>query len=195
MMAKLLKAYQHLPYDIFLLSPADQQSLALNELTSPSSWYGPLTKPQVVVQETTDGSIAFVLFPDSTPHNPSMNEEIGDFIRNLRATGAYNLIVGLSTWGSDREEEFITAEKNTLDILLGSGDGPGYTGLYLEDNSILWVRAFTKGKAINTITIPTLPDPGEKVVWDPEVTILTKVESLDHKISLDEEMNTLLDQP
>ncbi|NLV96882.1 MAG: hypothetical protein GX043_06055 [Desulfovibrionales bacterium] len=191
-MTRLLAAYSQLPYDIFLLAPTDEQSIIQNYLSPNPSWHGPLTQPQVVSHKVQDGTIAFVLFPDKQSHSLTGNKKLGNFIRNLRDTKEYNLIVGISSWGSDQEENFLAAEPNTVDILLGSGDGPGYTGLYLQENAALWVRAFSKGKAVSTITIPSLPAPQEKVIWEPEETIFTKTETLDHSIPLDDEMHTLL---
>ena len=191
-MTRLLATYSQLPYDIFLLAPTDEQSLIQSHLSPNPSWHGPLAQPQVVSYKVQDGTIAFVLFPDKQAHSLTGNKKLGNFIRNLRKSKKYNLVVGISSWGSDLEESFLAAEQNTVDILLGSGDGPGYTGLYLEDNSVLWVRAFSKGKTINTIAIPTLPDPGEKVIWNPEVNVWTRVETLDHKIPSDETTSALL---
>lgn len=191
--ALLAKAYAHLPYDLFLLATADYEDLIHNNLNPEPVWHGPIIQPRVIIEESDQGSMAFVLFPDAQKNKSEhLIPEVGDLVRKLRHSKKYNLIIGLSTWGSTKEEEFITSQPNTVDILLGSGDGPGYTGLYLEENKVLWVRAFARGKAVNLIRIPTLPDPQNKTIWQPQETIITEVITLDHRHGLDEELNLIL---
>jgi len=97
----------------------------------------------------------------------------------------------VSTWGDVREAECIDASQGAFDMVLGSGEGPNYSGLYLLDNKTIWIRAFAKGKGLNIITIPTLPKPGEKIVWQPEVTAKTIVEPLKESIPSDPEMDAI----
>lgn len=183
--AKLKIAYTLLGYDIFFLAHRDLQSLGQNGVTADPSWRGPLAEPEVVSKTVDGGQIAFVLLPDSGHDDPLLDARVGGFVRDLRQSGKFNLIVGVSTWGSEREMRLINAEADTFDIVLGSGDGPGYAGLYLQDNKVLWVRTFPKGKGVNVISIPTLPAPGTKIVWEPETTISTKAESMGDTIPLD----------
>lgn len=171
--AKFKQAVDLLPYDIFTLSPMDAHALSTANLTPSPAWTGPATAPVLFTGKTSGGKIAFVTFPDSAQADQGLGDTLTSFAQSLRATGEYNLIVGISTWGAGREEAFISNYAPEFDIILGSGDGPGYTGLYLRDNKILWIRAFSKGKNLLTVTIPSLPPTGTKVVWDPEVSVRT----------------------
>ena len=180
---QLKRAYGMLGYDIFLLSPADAAVLSGSKVQAPRAWQPPLDEPALVERNVPGGRLAFVLFPDTGRTDPAMEERLVAFARELRAKGKHNLVIGVSTWGAARENAFIGASDPVFDIILGSGEGPGYSGLYLRDNRVLWVRAFTKGKNVHTVTIPSLPAPGEKVVWAPEQSVRTLAQPLGDNIA------------
>lgn len=182
---KLKRAFGMLDYDIFLLSPADTAVLGNSNVQAPRGWRPSPNEPLLVEQSVPGGRLAFVLFPDTGRPDPAMDERLEAFARDLRAKGRYNLVVGVSTWGAARESAFIEEAEPVFDIVLGSGDGPGYSGLYLRDNRVLWVRAFTKGKSVHTVTVPALPAPGEKVVWDPERNVMTLARPMGDDVASD----------
>jgi len=179
----LKKAYEKLGYDVFLLAPSDALTLENTGVNAPKGWQAPLEKPRVITRALQGGSLAFVLFPDTGRADAALEAELVELARSLRAEGRHNLIVGVSTWGSPRENDFILGREPVFDIILGSGEGPGYAGIYLQDNRVLWVRAFTRGKSVHTVTIPALPAPGEKVVWAPEQSVRTLAQPLGDNIA------------
>lgn len=187
----LKKAYEMLGYDLFLLSPTDALVLGNTGVKAPKGWQGPLEIPRVVTRAVQGGSLAFVLFPDTGRADAALEAELVELARSLRAEGRHNLIVGVSTWGSPRENDFILGREPVFDIILGSGEGPGYAGIYLQDNRVLWVRAFTRGKSVHTVTIPALPAPGAKVVWNPEVTVTTLAAPLGDGVAADPEIEAI----
>lgn len=189
--ARLTQAYERLNYDLFLLAPSDALALERTGVKASKDWQGPLEKPRVVTRGVQGGSLAFVLFPDTGRADTAMEAELVELARSLRAEGRHNLIVGVSTWGSPRENDFILNREPVFDIILGSGEGPGYAGIYLQDNRVLWVRAFTRGKSVHTVTIPALPAPGVKAVWDPEVTVTTLAVPLGDGVAADPEIEAL----
>lgn len=172
--ANLKKAYDLLSYDIFALSPSDAKVLEHTRVPRSSTWTGPVARPEVLTRQSQDGLLAFVVFPDSGQPDPDMEKELIRVATSLRDTTKYNLIIGISTWGASRETAFIEKREPVFDVILGSGEGPGYAGLYLRDNRVLWVRAFTKGKNVHSVTFPALPAPGVKAVWNPEVSAFTR---------------------
>lgn len=179
------RAYDLLGYDIALLSPADANVFSHTGIDPGPAWKGPLTKPEVVVREVPGGSLAFILFPDSGEHDAAQENELVRLAESLRAQGRHNLIIGVSTWGADREMDFIDRRGSAFDIIFGSGKGPGYTGLFLRDNSVLLVRAFTKGKYVNSVAIPELPAPGTKIVWNPQASVMTEAVPLGGNVPTD----------
>ena len=120
----LKRAYDLLGYDIALMSPADALVFSHAGMDAGPTWKGPFTKPQVVVRDVPEGSLAFVLFPDSGQHDPDMEEEVARFAQSLRDEGKFNLIIGVCTWGGSRENDFIDRRGDAFDIILGSGTGP-----------------------------------------------------------------------
>lgn len=189
--AMLKNAYERLGYDIFLLAPSDALAFEKAGVKAGKGWEGPLEKPRVVTRAVRGGSLAFVLFPDTGEADAATEAELVELARSLRAEGRHNLIIGVSTWGSPRENDFILRREPVFDIILGSGEGPGYAGIYLQDNRVLWVRAFTRGKSVHTVTIPALPAPGAKVVWNPEVTVTTLAAPLGDGVAADPEVEAI----
>lgn len=192
--ANLKKAYELLGYDIFLLSPTDATVLRTTKVPAPKGWQSPLEAPGLVVRDVPGGRLAFVLFPDTGSPDPAMDEELIRYARKLRDEGRYNLIVGVSTWGAARERDFIEQHDPVFDIVLGSGLGPGYAGLYLKDNKVLWVRAFTKGKSVLSVAMPVLPPAGGKVVWAPETSVKTFSAPLGDGLAADPEIRAIFGQ-
>jgi len=189
--SQLAKAYGMLGYDVFLLSPSDVEVLQRTQINPAASWKSPQNGPELVTKDVPGGRLAFVLFPDKGVADPSEERALVEYAESLRSSGQYNVIIGVSTWGSDRESEFITKHAPVFDIILGSGSGPGYTGLYMRDNQVLWLRAFTKGKTMQTITLLDLPAPGTKAVWDPEKTVITQALPLGDSVQSDPAVNAL----
>ena len=185
------RAYDLLGYDIALMSPADAAVFSHAGIDAGPAWKGPLTKPEVIERAVPGGSIAFVLFPDSGEQDKGLEDETVLLADNLRKQARHNLIIGVSTWGADRELDFIERRGAVFDIIFGSGKGPGYAGLYLGENGTLLVRAFTKGKYVHSVTIPNLPLPGSKIAWEPQVTVLTAAVPLGGDVAGDPQIEAI----
>lgn len=188
--SKLKRAYDLLGYDIALRAPNDAVAFEHAGVEA-GHWVGPFDEPQLVVRQVQGGSLAFILFPDSGLHDTEIEDRAAALAESLRKEGKHNLIIGISTWGANRENDFIDRHGSAFDIILGSGPGPGYTGLFLRENSLLWVRAFTKGRNILGVTIPTLPKPGVKVIWEPQATVFTAATPLGGEVVSDPEVNAI----
>ncbi len=190
--AKLNSAYDLLGYDIALCSPNDATVFSHAGIKPGRAWTGPLAQPKLVVKNVHNGTLAFVLFPDNGQHDQFMEDEVVRFAAALRKDASHNLIIGVSTWGADREMNFINRRGEAFDIILGSGQGPGYAGLYLRDNAVLLVRALTKGRYVHSVTIPELPKSGTKIVWGPQISIFTAADPLGGDIAADPQINAIL---
>lgn len=189
--SKLKRAYDLLGYDIALRAPSDAAVFEHASIEARPVWSGPFDEPQLVVRDVQDGSLAFVLFPDSGQPDPEIEKKTADFAESLRKNGKHNLIIGISTWGANREQGFIDRHGAAFDIILGSGQGPGYAGLNLRDNSLLWVRAFTKGRSILSVTIPKLPAPGTKILWESQTSVFTESVPLGETVASDPTINAI----
>ena len=185
------RAYELLGYDIALMSPADATVFSHAGIDAGPAWKGPLAKPEVIERIVPGGSIAFVLFPDSGEQDKGLEDETVLLAENLRKQARHNLIVGVSTWGADRELDFIERRGAVFDIIFGSGKGPGYAGLFLGDDRTLLVRAFTKGRYVHSVTRPELPLPGSKIAWKPQVTALTAAVPLGGDVASDPQVEAI----
>lgn len=145
-------------------------------------WLTPSDQPRLISVDVQGGRLGLIVFPDQDQPAPDQEQAVINLAHEARSRGEHNLIIGISTWGAGREERFIAAMDPVFDIVFGTGEGPGYTGLYLRDNKVLWVRAFTKGRNLLSVTIPELPDPGSKITWTPEATVKTQALSLGNAV-------------
>ena len=184
--ARLARAFAALKYDLFVLAPEDRTTLDQGKIPGASAWLTVDEKPRVVTKKVPDGHLAFILFPPAGQNNDAA--ALVEMARDLRASGKYNLIIGVSTWGQALEGDFLERHGKDFDIVLGSGEGPGYPGLYLQDNAVLWVRPSLKGKGVNTIVIPALPKAGEKVVWSPNASVTASVQPLNEAVASDQDI-------
>lgn len=164
-MEALVAAHAHMKYDLFMLAASER------EWNVPFAEPYPLHEPKLIVRSVREGNLAFVLFPEKDMSEAD-EERLFHFAEELRQSGRYNLIIGVSSWGDEREQDFLGRRGEVFDMVFGSGEGPGYSGLYLRDNQVLWVRPFTKGKVVLAVTMPKLPEPGVKVVWEPDVSVM-----------------------
>ncbi len=181
-MLRLKQAFDLLKYDVFVLSPADMLALESTQTPLSERWLRPADQPRLTTIDVPEGRLAIIIFPDPGHSDQTQEQALFDFARDVRSRGEHNLIIGVSTWGAVREERFISTMEPVFDMVLGSGEGPGYAGLYLRDNKVLWVRTFTKGRNLLTVTIPELPKPGDKTIWTPEATVKTRAMNLDDSV-------------
>lgn len=180
----LTAAYARLRYDLFMLAAPEQKH------TPSFARPYPRRQPELVVKKLPAGVAAFVLFPEKDMSEAD-EDHLVRFAGELRQSGRYNLIIGLSCWGADREQNFLERRGEAFDMLFGSGDGPGYPGLYLRDDRVLWVRPSTRGKVMLAVTIPELPAPGTKVVWKPDSTVMVHTYPLNGNYAADPEVDKL----
>lgn len=164
-MEALIAAHGHMKYDLFMLAASERGWKV------PFAELYPLHEPKLIVRSVPEGNLAFVLFPEKNMSEAD-EERLFRFAEELRQSGRYNLIIGISSWGEEREQDFLGRRGEVFDMVFGSGEGPGYSGLYLRDNRVLWVRPFTKGKVVLAVTMPELPKPGTKAVWEPDASVM-----------------------
>lgn len=190
---KLNQAFAALSYDALIISKAERELLTAHGHTPSAQWYTlEDDEPLLVTHNLPTGQLAIVFFPENpSPHARATAEAMA---RSIRASAVHNLIVGVCPWGATMEKEFLDASGDAFDILLGSGDGPSYSGLYLNSNMVVWARAPLKGKGVNVLTIPELPRPGTKIPWQPEISIRGEIRPLPDGIALDPKMSSILDQ-
>lgn len=183
-MQTLTAAYAHMKYDLFMRAAPEPKQKASFIQSYPQK------EAKLIIKSVPEGNIAFVLFPEKNT-NKTDEDRLVRLAKELRQTKRYNLIVGVSSWGADREQDFLERHGEAFDILLGSGPGAGYSGQYLRDNRVVWVRPFTMGKSALSVTIPNLPKPGEKTAWVPDKSIMVASHPLSNSYAPDPEVEKL----
>lgn len=189
---KLGQTFIALAYDTLLLRGAERELLEQSGHSPQSSWITTSLEPVLVTQTLPSGQLALVLFPELP--GPQASAKAEAMARNVRAAAVHNLIVGICPWGATAEKEFLDVSGDAFDILLGSGEGPSYSGLYLSNNNVLWARAPLKGKGVNVLTILELPKPGVKAPWSPEISVRGEIRPLGDDIILDPNVSAILTQ-
>lgn len=150
-----------------LLAPDEAASLAGQGVRPPEGF---VTLSELVSRVVTleDGRAVGVLaFPPLPPGQaaPSagMAAAIADQAAALRTrTG---LVVGVSAWGYPAELDYLSNHQPVVDVLLGSGMGPG-TFQSVADGRLLWLRPYGKGRTVHTLTLRRWPARSGDRPWD-----------------------------
>ncbi len=158
--AALAKAYSRLDYDLGLLTPAEAGLLRAVKAPIPANWI--VLDDTVKVRLLSKGKITLgiVIFPtlaDDAQAAPSqaMRKAIAVAANDLRDRA--DLVVGMSTWGVQAEQNLLDGAPLPMDLLLGTGRGLGFNGRLMNGDTLLWMRMFDKGKALQRIDVLALP--------------------------------------
>lgn len=189
----LSAAYTRLNYDLGLLTPDEARELRAMDVPLPANWMVQEDRVQTVVLSKGGVDLGLVIFPAlqgpalAGPSEAQLRE-ISQAAKALH--GRASVVVGLSTWGLLAEQRMLDNSPPALDILLGSGRGMGLNGRLMSQNTLLWIRAFDKGKALQHIEV--LTPPGEKrkkreksLAWSQGRTISWTTLPLSEKIQSD----------
>ena len=182
----LLTAYQRLEYDLGLLAPSEKELLAADGITSPALWVVAKNTPTTHLLRAGETRVAVVVFPHLAPRVQRLTDSkkkakpVSGAVSELefiairqaarQARKQADLVVGLSDWGLDAESTLMQAGETGLDILLGSGPGSGVNGRISTDGQTLWMRSYSKGKAVQRIDVLELPG-GEAFQWQKAVNV------------------------
>lgn len=168
----LQRVFAALDFDFGVLAPEEERLFARD--SSLSDWLAAGDEPETAVMTVMDRTVGVIALPRFEGR-----QDWDSFIQALRPTLQAmrlksDLLIGISSWGWNLESHFLTGPDSGLDLLLGSGPGPAFRGKYMAHNKTLWIRPYSRGRAVNTITIPNFQDTAWLVSgWKPNVTIRT----------------------
>ena len=109
--------------------------------------------------------------------------------REARSTA--KLVIAISPWGIQAENNLASAFSGYYDILLGGGKGIAVPGQATGDTAFpgpLWLRSDRRGRAVNELVIHSLPVPG--TAWIEGVHFSSRLLFLDRELPQD---NAVLD--
>lgn len=176
-----MKAYESLGYDALAVSPAEARKLADEGVKLPSGWVVLDPKePRTVFVNSARGKVAVIYFPEARkPGEDPAEAQVTAIQRAIReARPQAKLVIGVSPWGSHAESDFLEKTKPGLDILLGLGSGVGFSAKPAEGGRVLWMRSYTKGKAVYTVDVLTLPQD-KAFKWEQGSSYTTQAVVLD----------------
>ncbi len=149
-----------LNYDLGLLTPAEAAHLRKLNVPPPANWIEQGTQVKTILLTKGSVTLGIVVLPTLAKDmqaNPTeeLRKAITSAADSLR--GKTDLVVALSTWGIQAEQNLLEKPLLDVDLLLGAGQGIGLTGRLMNQDALLWVRVYDKGKALQRIEILTMP--------------------------------------
>lgn len=190
----LVDAYASLDYSVGVLSIEESRKIAALGRVAPKGWHSPQDKePVSVVLDTPGGKVGVVIFPEAKKAGETPGEDIMRAVskaaKELRPR--VKLVIGVSPWGVAAENDFLDQIKPDLDVLLGSGDGVGFSAKGANGNRTLWMHSYTKGRALYVLNL--LEWPGEKnSKWESGKNFATQAIILEDNYAPDPEMEKRL---
>ncbi len=155
-----------LGYDLGVLSPGEADSLTARTTAWPPNF--------LVARELTervlplaDGRKVGVLVLPPLPQGQEaptagVVSALADRAESLRQQ--CGLVIGISPWGYLAESAYVTRFPAAVDILLGAGPGPG-TDQTAAGGKVLWLRGYTRGKTVQTVTVKAWPGQRRDFTW------------------------------
>lgn len=217
-MAGLVKAYEALNYSAGAVGQEELARLARQGVAPPGGWLVLDPKePRTRLIDTPKGKVGLVFFPEvkglgDTPLETAPGKEgfsliprarkeasstleaeakaLAKAIKELREGGAA-MVVGISPWGSQAEADYLEGHRPDLDILLGAGSGVGFMAKPENNGRTLWMRTYTKGKAVYQIDVLAWPS-GKGFKWEEKKNYQSKALLLDDAVKPDPDMERLI---
>ncbi len=155
------------------MTPYERGLLAKAGVRPRASWHGSERLEQHMLHAEGGPRVGVLILPPlaSAARNipPALTAEIAAAVLKLRATA--KIVVAMSPWGYNLEQELLQSPGPLPDVLLGSGPGLGLTGLIAAGGRTAWIRSFAQGKAITRIEILTWPEHNSTFKWTEEQNI------------------------
>lgn len=185
-LAALVKAFGLLAPEAGCLTPSEAKVLADKGLAPPPGFEVLDAAPKTRRLNVGGLRVGLVFFPvlknGAKNAPPEAMEAAAAAARGLRADS--DLVIGLSPWGGIDEEAFLSRPDHGLDVLLGSGPGPGQYMRTASAGRTLWSRSYTQGKALIRLDILGLPN-GPGFVWKLGESVTAQAVPLDQGIADD----------
>ncbi len=153
----LRRTFQALDYDLGVQAAQVTHTMREKGVAPPQGWMSLDHKLQSKVFQVGESRIGILVFPPR-PQDPGDYSRISELARTMGAD--VSLLIGMSPWGANQEQQFLRKRPEAVDILLGGGSGPSFKAKYPGSGETLWIRPYTEGKAVHSISIPSLSAQG-----------------------------------
>lgn len=148
----LRRTFQALDYDLGAQTAQVTRNMRDKGVAPPQGWMSLDNKLHSKMFQVGDSRIGVLVFPPR-PQNPGDYSRISEFARTMGSD--VSLLIGMSPWGANQEQKFLRKRPEAVDILLGGGSGPGFKEKYPGSGETVWIRPYTEGKAVHSISIPS----------------------------------------
>jgi hypothetical protein len=189
----LARAFDQVDYDLIVLSGEEAQLFSKHGLALQAGVVSN-GSGQVEIFSTAVGRVAVITLPPLDGNFVMPNHGMIETVRALSAsarTGA-DLVVAISPWGAQGERFLLEKSAPDIDILLGSGPGPGVPGQITNRAQTLWARPYDKGQTVTSIVIKLpLGSPGSHK-WVSGANVESKPVPLIQSVPEDESTRIIL---
>ena len=181
-------------YDLLFVTPYEREVLSKAGVATRPSWKGSHRLEQHMLRLDGKNKVAVLLLPPAPrgaralPQN--LIHQVENAVQDLR--GKVKLIVAMSPWGYNFEQELLKSQGPHPDVLLGSGQGIGLAGMISGDGRTVWVRSFSQGKALSSIEVLAWPDENSNFKWTEGKNIRMTLFGLTDQYQEDPAMLTLM---
>lgn len=189
----LIDAYELLGYQRVYISPQEEQWLEEHGKQELPAFFKTLGEEPFTEVITVDGvRVGVVGFPMPPQYFEPQQQDVDRIIQAARSLqDRADIIVGVSSWGRERESFYLQHAEPVLDVLLGSGPGSGMRGRIEGRGKTFWVRSLTKGKYMLLVDIAALPGGQETPRWKQPETINDDFVELGARIPDDQQVREL----
>jgi hypothetical protein len=194
--AAMSQAYAMLGYDAGYLSPEESDLLRKEKVQIPAKWRPGKAEVATEVLSKDGVAVGLVFFPFPAQAGQPTREDMDAVLQKAaKLRQEANLVVGVSPWGLQAENQFLELDKaaGAFDILLGGGPGSGSKGRLAAGDKTVWVRPFSKGRAVNVVTVLDIPAKNAKARWKENENIRFDITPLKDDIATDPKVDSLFD--
>lgn len=193
----LVKVFSLLDYNFGTLTQAEKDYLADSTDGIPKNWNNYKNFSLRIITLSNGKKVGIAPLPEFKGGVDELPAGIvTKLTNNLRQfKKKVDILIGMSPWGYFREKKLLESSDYLdcpLDILLGSGEGPGLTGRISANGKTLWVRGYPTGKAVGRIDILNWPEKDSDFQWESGRNISWLVHSLLKNTREDPEVLNLL---
>lgn len=146
----LKKVYLLSGYDIGVVNEEEFNIFKKHSIDFPKNWFHLNKNINFFLLKK---KIVIIVLPTIKKKNIKIfSKKLSSFYHKIKYKYKNIPIIVISALGYYMEKELLNNVKE-IEILFGSGDGPGFSGELVNNQSTLWVRPYSKGKAVNYVDI------------------------------------------
>jgi hypothetical protein len=188
-----VRALQKLSYELVVLAPNEARLLKKQDIAIPEEWTVLGSQPKLVTLEKAGLRLGVLILPVGE----RSSEKGLDFLRRTfgpqtgRDHEPVDLLVAISPWGWKAEKDFLRQAPPGIDVFAGSNHGPYETGRFFGPGRILWIRPYSRGKALMQVSVHDWPKRDEQTDSKPSGRLEPGLEVIKSSIPRDPDIGNL----